>query len=292
MDKLWLRDLMTTIAVMGLAITPAFGQGRPAETSFPVTIRIDASRTTGEMKPVWRFFGYDEPNYTYMKDGMKLLGQLAALSPKPVFIRTHNLLTSGDGTPALKWGSTGVYSEDADGKPELRLDDPRPHLRHLPGTGRQALRPDRLHARGPLHPSRPYQHHWTPGGKESISTGWAYPPRDYVKWADLVYQWVRHSVERYGKADVETLVLGGLERAEHPLLARTPQEYQALRLCRRRREAGPALGPSRRPARRRNQVARGHQVSPRLPRSLLARQERRHRQGRLTARLRGVSRQG
>ena len=25
--------------------------------------------------------------------------------------------TSGDGTPALKWGSTGVYSEDAEGKP-------------------------------------------------------------------------------------------------------------------------------------------------------------------------------
>ena len=69
------------------------------------------------MRPVWRFFGHDEPNYTYMKDGKKLLGQLAALSPEPVYIRTHNLLTSGDGTPALKWGSTGVYTEDAEGRP-------------------------------------------------------------------------------------------------------------------------------------------------------------------------------
>ena len=26
------------------------------------------------MKPIWRFFGADEPNYAYMKDGKKLLG--------------------------------------------------------------------------------------------------------------------------------------------------------------------------------------------------------------------------
>src|SRR5262245_60047049 len=89
----------------------------PPADSVRVAIRIDASKPQGEMRPVWRFFGHDEPNYTYMKDGKKLLRQLGALSPEPVYIRTHNLLTSGDGTPALKWGSTGVYSEDEDGRP-------------------------------------------------------------------------------------------------------------------------------------------------------------------------------
>ena len=69
------------------------------------------------MKPVWSFFGYDEPNYTHMKDGRKLLSELAALSPVPVYVRTHNLLTSGDGTAALKWGSTNAYTEDASGRP-------------------------------------------------------------------------------------------------------------------------------------------------------------------------------
>ena len=34
-----------------------------------------------------------------------------------MFLRAHNLLCTGDGTPALKWGSTGVYREDANGKP-------------------------------------------------------------------------------------------------------------------------------------------------------------------------------
>src|SRR5262245_9192830 len=78
-----------------------------------VSIRVDAGRITGEMKPVWSFFGYDEPNYTYMKDGKKLLSELATLSPAPVYVRTHNLLTTGDGTPALKWGSTNAYTEEA-----------------------------------------------------------------------------------------------------------------------------------------------------------------------------------
>src|SRR5947209_7388684 len=82
-----------------------------------VGIGVDAARSIGTMAPIWAFFGYDEPNYTYMTDGKKLLSELAALSPHPVYVRTHNLLTSGDGTPALKWGSTNAYTEDADGKP-------------------------------------------------------------------------------------------------------------------------------------------------------------------------------
>ena len=66
-------------------------------------IEVDVKKEIGDMKPIWAWFGYDEPNYTYMKDGKKLLSELAALSPVPVFLRTHNLLTTGDGTPALKW---------------------------------------------------------------------------------------------------------------------------------------------------------------------------------------------
>jgi xylan 1,4-beta-xylosidase len=50
----------------------------------------------------------------------------------------------------------------------------------------------------------PYQHEWRPGLRyDVIGTGWAYPPKDYAKWAELVYRWVRHCVERYGRAEVE-----------------------------------------------------------------------------------------
>src|ERR1700754_2574040 len=91
-------------------VSSVFGQ------NFSVNITIDASQTKGELKPIWRFFGADEPNYAYLKDGKKLIKELGALRPNQVYFRTHNLLTTGDGTPALKWGSTNVYTEDAEGR--------------------------------------------------------------------------------------------------------------------------------------------------------------------------------
>jgi xylan 1,4-beta-xylosidase len=102
---------------VGLLSTPAApkpAEPAPSET-FPVVLRVDATQAKGELRPIWRFFGADEPNYAYMKDGKKLLAELGALAPDKVFFRTHNLLTSGDGTPALKWGSTNAYSEDETG---------------------------------------------------------------------------------------------------------------------------------------------------------------------------------
>ena len=97
---------MRTSVVFLLASLTALGQER-------VTVRVDASGALGTLRPVYSFFGYDEPNYTYMKDGQKLLTELAALSPVTVHVRAHNMLTSGDGTAALKWGSTNAYTEDA-----------------------------------------------------------------------------------------------------------------------------------------------------------------------------------
>src|SRR5215813_855739 len=105
--------MRTTIVLLfvALLVVPSFTQ------TDRVTIHVDSAKGKGPMKPIWSFFGYDEPNYTYMKDGKKLLSELASLSPSPVYVRAHNLLTTGDGTPALKWGSTNAYTEDASGKP-------------------------------------------------------------------------------------------------------------------------------------------------------------------------------
>src|SRR4051812_22475779 len=61
----------------------------------PVNISVDLSKTVAPMKPVWAWFGYDEPNYTYMKDGKKLLSEIAAFSPVPVYVRAHCLLCTG-----------------------------------------------------------------------------------------------------------------------------------------------------------------------------------------------------
>ena len=61
-----------------------------------VTIQVDASIGQGPIKTVWTYFGYDEPNYTYAPHGRELITELTALTHQPVYIRTHNLLTTGD----------------------------------------------------------------------------------------------------------------------------------------------------------------------------------------------------
>lgn len=179
----------------------------PAQVAPPeqATLSIDLSKEKGNMTPIWAWFGYDEPNYTYMKDGRKLLSEIAALSPVPVYVRTHNLLTSGDGTPALKWGSTGIYTEDANGNPVYNwhivdsIFDTYIH-RGMKPLAQIGFMPEALST----HPE-PYQHNWKPGVSYSaIETGWAYPPKDYHKWGELVYQWAKHCVERYGKKEVES----------------------------------------------------------------------------------------
>ena len=103
-----MRKVLITITLLLVSV---FGsaQERPSSTeTFRVTIHVNAGRTRGKLCPVWRFFGGDEPNYAYMKDGKKLLGELGELRPHAIYFRTHNLLTTGDGTPALKWGSTNA----------------------------------------------------------------------------------------------------------------------------------------------------------------------------------------
>jgi xylan 1,4-beta-xylosidase len=90
--------------------------GKPPVT-MPVTIQVDAGQIKGELRPIWRYYGADEPNYAPLPNGRKLLGELGKIEPKPAFFRTHNLLTTGDGTPALKWGSTNAYTEDDQGNP-------------------------------------------------------------------------------------------------------------------------------------------------------------------------------
>jgi xylan 1,4-beta-xylosidase len=175
--------------------------------SAPVTIRVDTAATVGDLYPFWAWFGHDEPNYTYSAHGKKLLSQLQALSPVPVFMRVHNLLTSGDGTPALKWGSTHVYTEDASGKPVYdwtildRIVDAY-RERGMKPFVQLGFMPEALSS---APAGRPYRHFWKPGAAyNDIYTGWTYAPRDYRKWEELCFQVTRHFVQKYGRAEVES----------------------------------------------------------------------------------------
>lgn len=203
---IWVALAALTPAAPAIAQGPAAGVTAPVAAPVrEVTVTVDARTSMGPLPPAWRFFGADEPNYATMKDGRKLLVQLGDLKRGEVFFRTHNLLNTGDGTAAFKWGSTNAYREGPDGRPvyDWTIVDNiidtylargvRPYLQI-------GFMPEALST---APKGTPYQHGWRPGfDYRLIATGWTYPPRSYEKWAELVYQWTRHNVERYGAAEV------------------------------------------------------------------------------------------
>ena len=162
---------MRTVVLLFTAVSFLFAQK-------PVTISVNASQSLGPFKPIYAYFGYDEANYTYTPNGKKLIHELAALSSEPVYLRTHFMLATGDGTPGLKWGSTNAYTEDASGKPiyDWTIVDrilstylnsgakPFVEIGFMPQA--LSIKPD------PYHPT------WIPGAKnDQYGIGWTYPPR-------------------------------------------------------------------------------------------------------------------
>ncbi len=224
-----MRLPVVLLAAAVLSRLPALGAGLVAENSFPVRIEVDAAQSQGELKPIWRFFGADEPNYATMKDGRKLLGDLGRLGTPQVFFRTHNLLCSGDGTPALKWGSTGAYREDANGR---AIYDWSVVDRIFDTYLARGVRPYAQIGFMPRDLSRqpePYQHEWRPGlPYNEVYTGWAHPPKDYAKWGALVHEWAKHCVEKYGRAEVERWYWETWNEANIGYWKGTPAEFHRL----------------------------------------------------------------
>ena len=170
----------------------------------PVEVRVDLAKTVGAYAPAYGWFGYDESNYSTTVLGRGLLGELRELSPDPVYVRAHHLLTSGDGVPALKWSSTNVYSEDADGKAvyDFTLMDgifdawkaegvrPVVELGFMPKDLAAVLPGKEGQAYEILYP------------KDTLAGASNNPPKDYAKWEELVRVVTAHLVERYGREEV------------------------------------------------------------------------------------------
>jgi xylan 1,4-beta-xylosidase len=163
---------------------------------FPdATVRIDAARRR-PMRRIWRYVGYDEPNYTYTERGRELLGKLGSLADGPYFIRCHYLLCSGDGAGRPKWGSSNAYTEDADGRPVYewsivdRILDAQLETGCVPFV-EIGFMPEALST---APPGTPYD--------ELRTGGWRYPPKDYRRWQELVGALAAHCLDRYGLREV------------------------------------------------------------------------------------------
>jgi len=197
--------MKTIITLAALSILSRVGAADITTNSpadFPVAIQVHAGQPKGGLTPIWRFFGADEADYAYMPDGKKLLGELGQLGGPQVYFRAHHLLTSGDGAYALKWSSTSAYKEDANGNPvyDWTINDKifdtyiergvKPYVEI-------GFMPEALST----HP-QDYPHNPPVKERAPPSAGQAYPPKDYAKWGELVYQWTKHCVEKYGADEV------------------------------------------------------------------------------------------
>lgn len=225
--------------VWGLSLTmlvgaAAFGQGTvppplPPSNATPAAIEVDLSQAVGPYKPIFRWFGYDEANYTTMPRGKELLRQLHDLSPAPVYIRVHHLLTSGDGKAELKFSSTNVYREDANGKPEYDFTIMDGIFDAYKAAGVRPLvelgfMPKDLAADLPSR-HEPYQVHYphsTVSGKSNN------PPKDYKKWEELDRVVTAHLVQRYGKDEVLKWYFEVWNEPDIDYWHTTPEDYWKL----------------------------------------------------------------
>jgi xylan 1,4-beta-xylosidase len=105
----------------------------------------------------------------------------------------------------LKWGSTNVYTEDNNGNPVYdwttvdkifdtfieRGIKPIVELGFMP----KALS---------THPE-PYRNEWPKNSSQvDLLYGWTYPPKDYNKWEELIFQFTKHCMSRYSEKEIES----------------------------------------------------------------------------------------
>jgi xylan 1,4-beta-xylosidase len=196
--------------------------------SAPVSIQVDLARPQGPFKPIYSWFGYDESNYTTIKYGKQLLRELHDLSPVPVYIRAHHLLTSGNGVAELKWSSSNVFALDDNGKPayDFTITDQtfdefqRAGVRPMVELG---FMPRDLAATVPGVDA--YQVHYPANTTSGASNN---PPKDYAMWGKLIRRYTEHFVERYGKAEVGTWYFEVWNEPDISYWHGTPAEYFKL----------------------------------------------------------------
>jgi len=194
----------------------------------PVSINVDLLKPQGAYTPIYRWFGYDESNYTTMKYGKILLGELHDLSPAPIYIRAHHLFTSGDGVAELKWSSSNVFSLDANGKPVYDFTITDQTFDEFQEAGVKpfvelGFMPKDLAAT--VAGVTEYQLHYpkpTMGGASNN------PPKDYKMWGELVRKYTEHLVQRYGKQQVSTWYFEVWNEPDINYWHGTPAEYLKL----------------------------------------------------------------
>ena len=182
-----------------------------------MSFQVDLGETVGPCDPAtWANIGYNSIYGVTVRPENRPFWGLVRESGAFRYIRCHNAFS--DRRPGETWPcGCGIYSEDAEGNPRYDWQ----YLDQVLNTWVEAglkpiletdFMPDAL-AEGPIVRNYNYG---------AINT-----PKDYRKWQDLVYETVKHCIERYGaeevrtwyfeiwnEPDLKTFFIDGLERGE------------------------------------------------------------------------------
>ena len=134
---------------------------------------------------------------------------------------------------AIFHDEVGVYDEDDKGQAQYNFSYVDQIYDGLLANRRSPLRRTQLHAEEARLQARCLHAFWY---KPNVS-----PPKDYAKWDDLITQFTKHLVDRYGIDEVSPVVFRSVERTQHRFLGRQSTTANLLGALRSHRRA-----PSRR----------------------------------------------
>ncbi|MFD1717685.1 GH39 family glycosyl hydrolase [Georgenia deserti] len=211
-----------------------FPKNAPSDPTAPhvrtAHVRVDAGADLGELTRLWESIGYDEFNWTYTPTGRRLLGTFGEMTSTGFHVRPHYVFCSGSGFAIPHWGNGNVYHEGPDGQPaydftmvdqayDAIVEAGHHVLVELAFTPRDLL-PEEA-AELTVTPSPTVYSNYEAGA-------WAYPPRDYERWGDLVRAHVRHCRERYGDDEVGTWLWELWNEPDIFYWRGTPQQFYEL----------------------------------------------------------------
>jgi xylan 1,4-beta-xylosidase len=210
--------------ILCACVVSSLAQPPASQPQNPVAIQVDLGKSLGPYKPIGDWFGYDESNFTTMKDGRQLLGEMHDLAPVPVYIRAHHLFTSGDGTAKLKWSSTNVFSLDASGKPVYDFTILDQIFDAYKAAGVRPMVELGFMPKDLASGAMPYEEPYPNTIKGSVQS----PPKDYAMWGELCRRVVEHFVQRYGRAEVATWYFEVWNEPDISYWQGTPADYYKL----------------------------------------------------------------
>ncbi|MGH2347697.1 MAG: GH39 family glycosyl hydrolase, partial [Chloroflexota bacterium] len=168
-------------------------------------MEVDCRRAIGPLRRIWTSFGYDELNWTATPRGLANLAAMREFAEAPYTVRAHNLYTSGPGRGLPHWSSGNVYHEDAEGQPRFDWSVADPAFDAWVNNGFRPIVELGFCPRALVPPEATFPFTPMPSLYGTYESGlWAWPPRDFQRWRDLVGATVRRYLDRYGPEVVGT----------------------------------------------------------------------------------------